>query len=802
MNLLLMALLTMGLGMNLTSCKEDELTEEEKQQQAEQALAEAQEWWDVVSQLTDVEDFPADWQTATFEPAVGKASENDPYTRVIATNDLATAAQRFAYLTGAAIDETTADYTWKHKNAGSLTYHAGSPAGTYLAQVDVDLKQMPRLKKILYQTPEQMGENTSGSFSGTAYYRFGDVVKKMNGSGLYDYWICVRPAFSLESKGDSHWVTLSKLPKENIYVKQKDGNEWNLPTKLGDSKEHMQNFAEMLYAMLHPAQYFANLGQNPKLKVFHDFDRTNHGKYHNQFFWERVCYAWEREKLFNEVFSMSKQNLDDYINLDGLTFLYKGYSWWSGWSLSLWEANYSGTNLKTATYTTPSKDMHGVDFNAALFNLDPENDDDGFFDDDKVRYIIRYSTGEKLSKDANGKGSYAVNVALSNCEDVYVYNKYFYPGPDGKGMYDLNSDPEETPARKKTRGFFAPGTVVKDEQSHLWICYSTWAADPVMGSSDDHKARFICFDDALITGRDKAEYVSGMVRGKYARNLVPNDEVIKLALTLRAAAFPANHVDRTFANSLKENMGVDPAKMILHRDSVVNTAAGDATASIISLNLAYAYRDANVLAYSCLQPYCRYISDGTRVAGNRTDGTTSYPYHYFYTRYVTGMDATHPVYNIHLDVTHSFSYKNRTLYDGREIENFEVPYDQWSHCKHHDSEVRDGNFTSKNLYGDGQQYFWYNYICYSTKSDNYRSFLTTYYEPVTFVSYMEIDDDDYDFFMRKYNVGKLTLVADPMDDASKDQNFFWRNYKDTVLPYLYGNGRYIGDATDFNSWDF
>ena len=199
MNRILMALLVVGIGMSFASCKEEELTEEEKQQKAEKEMAAAQEWWDVVSQLTDVQEFPDEWQKATFEPAIGKASESDPYTRVISTNDLATAAQRFAYLTGAPVDETTADYTWSHKDAGSLTYHAGSTAGTCLAQVDVNLKQMPRLKKILYQTPEQMGENASGDFSGTAYYRFGDVVKKKRSDGMYDYWICVRPAFSLES---------------------------------------------------------------------------------------------------------------------------------------------------------------------------------------------------------------------------------------------------------------------------------------------------------------------------------------------------------------------------------------------------------------------------------------------------------------------------------------------------------------------------------------------------------------------------------------------------------------------------
>ena len=443
MNLLLMALLTVGLVMNLTSCKEDELTEEEKQQQAAQALEEAQEWWDVVSQLTDVQTLPDDWQKATFEPTIGKASENDPYTRVVATNDLSTAAQRFAYLTGAAVNETTSDYTWSHKQAGSLTYHAGSPAGTYLAQVDVDLKQMPRLKKILYQTPDQMGENASGSFSGSAYYRFGDVVKKQNSKGFDDYWVCVRPAFSLEGKGDSHWVCLSDLPDENLFTYEYDKQSWVLPTKLGESKEHMQNFAEMMYAILDPVQYFANLS-DPKLKVFHDFDRTKFGQYHNQYFWELVRDAWDDHKLFQEVFNlMDKEAVDDMIKSQGLSFIYKGYSWvtsWS-WNCSLWEASYTGTNLKTATYSKPTKNMQNVEFKANIFNMEQKNYCKNFFGDDKLRFILRYATGETLSKDANGKGNYSVKLKLSNCEDVYVFNSYYYQDRKNN-FFDLNFLPE------------------------------------------------------------------------------------------------------------------------------------------------------------------------------------------------------------------------------------------------------------------------------------------------------------------------------------------------------------------------
>ena len=457
MKLMLMALLTVGFSMPFVSCNDDELSEEEKNQQTEKAIEEAQEWWDVVSQLTDVQAFPDDWQTATFDPSIGMASEDDPYTRVIATNDLSTAAQRFSYLTGCPVDENTKNYTWTHKKAGSLTYHAGSPEGTYLAQVDVNLKQMPKLKKILYQTPDQMGENASGSFSGTAYYRFGDVVKKKNSDGNWDYWVCVRPAFSLEGKGDSHWICLNKLPNENIYTYTYDKKTWKLPTKLGESKEHMQNFAEMLFAIYNPTKYWANLGYDHDLKVFHDFDRARFGKYHNQYFWENVSKAWDENNIFSVLFN-NDSKLDIWVMLlaKGLTFIYKGYSWVTSfsWNCSLWQANYKGANLKTATYTTNKANMEDVTFDIQqYYNYNDDHSEryqedynKSFFGDRLIRYIVRYANGETLCKDANGNGKYNVKSALSNCEDVYVYNKYFYRNTE-KGMYDLNDPPEITPEK-------------------------------------------------------------------------------------------------------------------------------------------------------------------------------------------------------------------------------------------------------------------------------------------------------------------------------------------------------------------
>ena len=128
------------------------------------------------------------------------------------TNDVATAATRYGDLVGLEIDESTTGYQFSLDGLGSLNYQRGSENDQYLAQVSVDIKQMPHLKKILYQTEKQAGLNAS--LTGTAYYRFGDVVQDEFGS----YWICVRPSFSLEGKGDSHWMSTSfPLPEENIY---------------------------------------------------------------------------------------------------------------------------------------------------------------------------------------------------------------------------------------------------------------------------------------------------------------------------------------------------------------------------------------------------------------------------------------------------------------------------------------------------------------------------------------------------------------------------------------------------------
>ena len=112
LNWLLMAAVVLGLGMSVTSCSDDDdnKSEEQKEQEAQQKV---DTFWDVVGQLTSMDNYTADYQDKTFEPTIGEPSEGNPYVRIVATNDMEAAAMRFANLTGADVNENTVSYEWK-----------------------------------------------------------------------------------------------------------------------------------------------------------------------------------------------------------------------------------------------------------------------------------------------------------------------------------------------------------------------------------------------------------------------------------------------------------------------------------------------------------------------------------------------------------------------------------------------------------------------------------------------------------------------------------------------------------------
>jgi len=258
---LLMTALVMGLGMNVTSCKDDnddnnnERTPEEIAQDPYEKESEAADaLYRLVSQLSVCDSLPNNWKTATFEPKAGKVLDaSQPRVRTIAVNNAAEAVARYNSLTGKDLPATTMSDTYTVKDVGTLQLNVGG-AGT-IATIDVDVKQMPQLQQLRLVSVADMGEN--GHFKGEPYYRFGDVVRDSKGC----YWICVRPAYSPNGKEDTHWMSF-QLTDKNIKTYTKSGcKEQKYPVDLGVQKEKMQYLAQLLAILANPDGYKNVAGQ-------------------------------------------------------------------------------------------------------------------------------------------------------------------------------------------------------------------------------------------------------------------------------------------------------------------------------------------------------------------------------------------------------------------------------------------------------------------------------------------------------------------------------------------------------------
>ncbi|MCR5197187.1 MAG: hypothetical protein K6D55_00185, partial [Prevotella sp.] len=441
-NFMLLGIITMGLGMSVTSCKDDDNNNDNNKQSQEAVTDAATNFWAVVGQLVGIDQSTDDYADKSFEPTIGTPKDGNATIREVLTNDAATAAMRFCDLAGledGTVDENTATYTWQDDAVGTLTY-TKTQDGSSLATVDVAIRQIPGLRQIVYLTAAQQGKN--GDFPGTAWYRFGDVVSKFNADDRMEYWICVRPCFGPEYKGVSHWITVSPLPNKNIYTYDKASNKikYQLPTNIGVNEEHMQNLAEMLYAITDPEKWQQNLTDNYAggLKMFHDFKFSNI-KYHNKFFWERVKKAWDDKEISATAFGLTLGEISALLGNRGLNFLAKGYSWPWGNSPTLYQYNYKqGTspkelNTHKKTFTKVSKNVIS---NNITLNLEdyilyrPYWTCDDFFGDEDPRFIIRHATGKELM--GSDVDVYQSMNGVNGIEDVYIYNGYYRvtPGRD------------------------------------------------------------------------------------------------------------------------------------------------------------------------------------------------------------------------------------------------------------------------------------------------------------------------------------------------------------------------------------
>jgi hypothetical protein len=414
-------LLLLCLTLGFAACSDDDMPNEE--QQIEQELADAAAFWNVVGQLTDDVMPDEGWQKATYAPSIGEADGTNSTMRIVQCADAENAAESFADLVGLTygkdITADTPEYTYKNDLVGTLTYRRTS--GETLATVDVDIAQMPGLQQIVYR---QVVENAS--FSGTAYYRFGDVVAKQNADGQTDYWICVRPAFGPAGKGDSHWISLSKIPSANVKTVNKTVSGQKLthvmPKSLCTNQEHMQNLAEMLYAMLFPAQWAKNLETNngyKTLKYFKDFDYKKLFKYHNDSYFRMVDNRWN--DFYVAVFGLTAAELREELQTNGLNLIY-GTATMSGNNISLPMATFYQTNLKTKVLSKKTSTWDKQSFNIYDLTKNGYAEFTNAAGGSEKAWVVRYATGATLAKGSAENPVFDKQKKLPNCSDVKVYN--------------------------------------------------------------------------------------------------------------------------------------------------------------------------------------------------------------------------------------------------------------------------------------------------------------------------------------------------------------------------------------------
>jgi hypothetical protein len=154
----LLAMLTFVMAIGTISCSDnDKDTNEQKEEQQQQHQSQLNlEFYNVMSKLAGIDDLPDDRQNMTFTATIGEPSQQSEATRIVSTNNAEAAALRFEDLTGASLGIMNA-YEWK-RDFGTLTYKK-SRDGQSWATVDVDIKQLPGLKRIVYCAPDQMGLN-------------------------------------------------------------------------------------------------------------------------------------------------------------------------------------------------------------------------------------------------------------------------------------------------------------------------------------------------------------------------------------------------------------------------------------------------------------------------------------------------------------------------------------------------------------------------------------------------------------------------------------------------------------------
>ena len=307
--------------------------------------------------LAGIDSLSNDWQQKEYEPTVGQASQNNELSRIIVVSDIDEARQNFSSLASVSVDALSTTQTVSQDGVGTLTWTPSADGDANLAVVDVRITQMPRLRSIVYCTSDQVGKNGlfGPNVSGTAYYRFGDVVRDPQGY----YWVCVRPAFA-PNKEKSYWANIFNasasgdnmpIPTENLISKWSNLPKYNnativLPTKLPAEREHVHNLNNLVAAIKSvdgPANIYTEVAARSQGKGLGGFDFN----YNGTKFLTAVSRYWDEKTangytVWEILFGCTH---DDMRKVMELNWFYKGYSWPSGYEAKLFCYHATGYNI-------------------------------------------------------------------------------------------------------------------------------------------------------------------------------------------------------------------------------------------------------------------------------------------------------------------------------------------------------------------------------------------------------------------------------------------------------------------------
>ena len=471
-------------------------------------------FWAVVGQLVSPDSYTADYKGKTFRPAIGVPEDGDESVRVVLVNSPYAAASHYNDIVRANIDEDTRTHTFYDPEVGTLEWNLDG-SGKYWATVDVSIAAIPSLRQIVFRSPQQGDSNGSVGDDGSAWYRFGDVIQRQR-DGITEYWVCIRPAFGKEGKGDSHWMSVSPLPDENIWPYYKEGKpftasngfDYSLPWKVGSSATYMQVLAEMLYAIYFPHEWHTNctnystesmFGNPSGLPIFKDF-HVSRLKWHNEAFWTNVQTAWKKLGVCKTVFGITDNEMMAALKSpEGIFFLYDTSSWTTSFSNKpkVYQAQYRlvtnepkkmnmhsqtldpvSNQVVTPKSTTPSSTNYPFDIKKEVTVSTPYVVKEHFFGDKSPRWIIRIKSGEELSS----SGKWDPQQPIPGFEPVrggefYRYYVNVFPEKslmDQPEISDLRRGVVNDPSSWSKTDFtgdhyYELGDVLKDEDGRKWI---------------------------------------------------------------------------------------------------------------------------------------------------------------------------------------------------------------------------------------------------------------------------------------------------------------------------------------------